>query len=89
MFVAVRFGRYVVLLAVGLERSGRFWRLLLRGRDLDSTHPPTHTPLEWKSHKLPAGFVNAIHVALSRSFEESQSIAPAEELTHKCSTEEA
>ena len=40
MFVAVRFGRYVVLLAVGLERSGRFWRLLLRGRDLDSTHPP-------------------------------------------------
>ena len=25
MFVAVRFGRYVVLLAVGLERSGRFW----------------------------------------------------------------
>ena len=40
MFVAVRFGRYVVLLAVGLERSGRFWRLLLRGRDLNSTHPP-------------------------------------------------
>ena len=57
MFVAVRFGRYVVLLAVGLERSGRFWRLLLRGRDLDSIHPPTHTPLGWKSHRLPAWFV--------------------------------
>ena len=68
MFVAVRFGRYVVLLAVGLERSGRFWRLLLRGRDLDSTHPPwSHTPLEWKSHRLPARFVCVTSYPLERA----------------------